>query len=243
MNNRKKPLTIISGILWVLVVVGIVIIFTDYTLVKKDKDPIFCIKYEVKENIDELFNSETMLRELDELLSYRYDEIDFIDESVDLGFECPLDLHCSYTRDQILVAMDFDKPGTVREGVKWLPDKKADIFFITLNKADKDYSPTTLYDDYSINEELFHWQSQSTTSSSSTTGQRYINHAKYGSKILLFVREYKTDRISGGAGIYTFLGTANYVNHTGDRPMSITWKLDKPIPAKFLKKTNKLMIG
>lgn len=52
MNNRKKPLTIISGILWVLVVVGIVIIFTDYTLVKKDKDPIFCIKYEVKENID-----------------------------------------------------------------------------------------------------------------------------------------------------------------------------------------------
>lgn len=198
---------------------------------------------EVKENIDELFNSETMLRELDELLSYRYDEIDFIDESVDLGFECPLDLHCSYTRDQILVAMDFDKPGTVREGVKWLPDKKADIFFITLNKADKDYSPTTLYDDYSINEELFHWQSQSTTTSSSATGQRYINHAKYGSKILLFVREYKTDRISGGAGIYTFLGTANYVNHTGDRPMSITWKLDKPIPAKFLKKTNKLMIG
>ena len=52
MNNRKKPLTIVSGILWVLVVVGIVIIFTDYTLVKKDKDPIFCIKYEVKENID-----------------------------------------------------------------------------------------------------------------------------------------------------------------------------------------------
>ena len=198
---------------------------------------------EVKDNINELFNSKIMLSELDELLSYRYNEIDFIDESVDLGFDCPLDLHCSYTRDQILVAMDFDKPSTVREGVKWLPDKKSDIFFITLNKSDKDYSPTTLYDDYSINEELFHWQSQSTTSASSPTGQRYINHSKKGSKILLFVREYKVDRISGGAGIYTFLGTAKYISHTGDRPMSITWKLDKPIPAKFLKKTNKLMIS
>lgn len=197
----------------------------------------------VKENISDLFKSEVMVKELDELLQYRYDEIDFVDEPVDLGFDCPLDLHCSYTRDQILVAMGFKNPSTVREGVKWLPDKNTDVFFITLNKSDKDYSPTTLYDDYSINEELFHWQSQSTTSSSSPTGQRYINHAKLGSNILLFVREYKSDRITGGAGIYTFLGKADYVRHTGDRPMSITWKLERPIPAKFLKKTNKLMIG
>lgn len=26
---------------------------------------------------------------------------------VDLGFECPIDLHCTYTRDQILVAMNY----------------------------------------------------------------------------------------------------------------------------------------
>ena len=197
----------------------------------------------VKTNITGLFNSDVMIGELDKLLEYRYNEIDFVDEPVDLGFECPLDLHCSYTRDQILVAMDFSKPSTVREGVKWLPEKNTDIFFITLNKSDKDYSPTTLYNDYSINEELFHWQSQSTTSSSSPTGQRYINHKKNGSQILLFVRDYKKDPIDGSAGIYTFLGKADYIKHTGDRPMSITWKLEKPIPAKFLKKTNKLMIG
>jgi len=58
-------------------------------------------------------------------LRYQLDGIDFIDEPVDIGFACPLDLHCTYTRDQILVAMDFDKPNTVREGVKWLEDKKA----------------------------------------------------------------------------------------------------------------------
>ena len=198
---------------------------------------------EVLDHLYALSDSPVLLGELQELLRYRYEQIDFIDEPVDLGFDCPLDLHCTYTRDQLLVALDFLKPSTVREGVKWLPEKKLDVFFVTLNKSDKDYSPTTMYNDYSINERLFHWQSQSTTAADSPTGQRYIHHRERGSKVLLFVREFKSDRINGGAAAYTFLGTANYVKHEGSRPMNITWKLDRPIPAKFLKKTNKLVVG
>ena len=101
-----------------------------------------------------------------ELLRYRYEQTDFIDEPVAVGFACPLDLHCIYTRDQLLVVLDFMKPTTVREGVKWLPDKKLDVLLITLNKSDKDYSPA---------------------------GQRYIHHRERGSRVLLFVREFKTD--------------------------------------------------
>lgn len=198
---------------------------------------------EVLDNLYSLSDSSVLLSELISLLQYRFEQIDFIDEPVGLSFDCPLDLHCTYTRDQLLVAMDFMKPATVREGVKWLPDKKLDVFFVTLNKADKDYSPTTMYNDYSINESLFHWQSQCTTVENSSTGQRYIHHVERGSKVLLFVREFKSDRVTGGAGAYTYLGTANYVKHEGSRPMNITWHLDRPIPAKFLKKTNKLVVG
>ena len=198
---------------------------------------------EVLDNLYALSDSTTLLGELISLLQYRFEQIDFIDEPVDLGFDCPLDLHCTYTRDQLLVAMDFMKPATVREGVKWLPEKQLDVFFVTLNKADKDYSPTTMYNDYSINESLFHWQSQSTTADNSPTGQRYIHHKERGSKVLLFVREFKSDRVTGGAEAYTYLGTANYVKHQGSRPMNITWLLDRPIPAKLLKKTNKLVVG
>lgn len=198
---------------------------------------------EVLDNLYTLSDSPVMLAELMELLRYQYDHIDFIDEPVQLGFDCPLDLHCTYTRDQLLVALDFLKPATVREGVKWLPEKGIDVFFVTLNKADKDYSPTTMYNDYSINESLFHWQSQSTTAADSPTGQRYIHHQERGSHVLLFVREFKTDRITGGAAPYTYLGAASYVQHEGSRPMNITWRLDRPIPAKFLKKTNKLVVG
>ena len=198
---------------------------------------------EMLEHLYDLADSPVMLQEVIELLQYRYEKIDFIDQPVDIGFDCPLDLHCTYTRDQLLVAMDFLKPATVREGVKWLPDKNLDVFFVTLNKADKDYSPTTMYNDYSINEHLFHWQSQSTTSDTSKTGQRYIHHQELGSKVLLFVREFKSDRLTGGAAAYTYLGTANYVKHEGSRPMNITWDLDYAIPAKYLKKTSKLLVG
>ena len=196
---------------------------------------------EVLQNLHSLSDSPVMLTELMELLQYKYDHIDFIDESVDLGFACPLDLHCTYTRDQILVAMDHMTPSNVREGAKWLPGKKIDVLFVTLNKSDRDYSPTTMYNDYSINENLFHWQSQSTTSDTSPVGQRYINHQKLGSKVLLFVREFKTD--IAGTAPYTFLGTAHYVRHNSSRPINIIWKLDRPIPAKYLKKTNKLVVG
>lgn len=109
---------------------------------------------EVLDNLYALSDSPVLLGELQALLQYQYDRIDFIDEPVDVGFDCPLDLHCTYTRDQLLVALDFLKPATVREGVKWLPEKQLDVFFVTLNKADKDYSPTTMYKDYSINESL-----------------------------------------------------------------------------------------
>lgn len=189
----------------------------------------------------EIKSNPVIYNELLEILKYNFNRIDFLDEKVELGFESPLDLHCTYTRDQILVSMDYMKPTTVREGVIFLSEKNLDIFFITLNKSDKDYSPTTMYDDYSINETLFHWQSQSTTSAESKTGKRYINHKKEGSKVLLFVREYKND--IAGTAPYTFLGLADYVTHEGSRPMSITWKLKKPIPSKFLKKTNKLVVG
>lgn len=195
---------------------------------------------EMADLLRKLSSMPTMLCELKQLVSYQLENIDFISENTDLGFDCPLELHCAYTRDQLLAALDVARPGTVREGVKWIAAKRIDVFMVTLNKSDREYSKTTLYKDYSISSTLFHWQSQSTTSDTSETGQRYINHRQRGSRVLLFVREQKTDSLSGKAQAYTFLGEASYVSHQGSHPMSIIWKLDHAIPARFLVKTNKM---
>lgn len=193
------------------------------------------------EGLHKIKSCKVLYDELIEVLKYSYNKIDFIDKAPMLDFDCPLNVYCNYSRDQIFAALDVNNPLSIREGVKFIADKKLDVLLNTLNKSSKQYSPTTMYNDYSINEWLFHWQSQSTTSAESPTGQRYINHKKLGSKVLLFVRENKKD-MYGNAETYTFLGTVNYVRHDGSNPMNIIWKLDNPIPAKFLKKTNKLVI-
>lgn len=149
--------------------------------------------------------------------------------------DVPLALHASYTREEILAALDWTSqgrvPSTMREGVAWCPGLNVDAFLITLKKSDTDYSPTTMYRDFALSPDLFHWESQSTTSSTSPTGQRYINHRKNGSHILLFVREAKTNSL--GTSPYLFLGPADYVTHEGDRPIAITWRLRRPMPMEM----------
>lgn len=197
----------------------------------------------LKQGINRLLNNKTMMSEVCDILTYNYKNLEFVDKKVDLGFECPLDLHCDYTTDVIMAAFGYyneDKKPAFREGVKYFEDKKTDIFFITLNKSDKDFSPSTLYEDYAINEKLFHWQTQSRTSVESSTGQRYINHLKTGNKIALFVREYKTR--DGLTSPFTYLGTCEYRSHSGNKPISFVWKLHEDIQAKLINKANKSII-
>ncbi|MGL5380190.1 DUF3427 domain-containing protein, partial [Clostridium sp.] len=197
----------------------------------------------LEEGIIKLLKNKVMMKEVCEVLKYNYNNLAFIDKKVNLGFICPLDLHCSYSRDAAMAVFGYynekAKPA-VREGVKYFANKKLDIFFITLNKSDKDFSPSTLYEDYAINEKLFHWQSQSTTSTESVTGKRYINHIKENSKVALFVREGKTK--DGITAPFTYLGLCNYRSHTGSKPISFVWELEEEIPASMINKANKSII-
>lgn len=197
----------------------------------------------LKESMLKLYGNRELYDEVLHILKINRDNIDFIEEKMNLNFPCPLELHCRYSRDEILSAVGYyeeNRKPAQREGVKYLEDKKLDIFFITLNKSEKDYSPSTMYEDYAISEELFHWQSQSTTSENSKTGQRYINHRKMGSKVVLFVREFNEE--DGLTSSYYCLGTANYVNHVGERPMSIVWRLEMGIPSNIIGGVNRAII-
>ena len=141
----------------------------------------------------------------------------------------PLRVHARYQREEILAALDFPRlPNSFREGVWYSRELNVDAFFITLKKSEADYSPTTMYADYPISRELFHWESQSTTSVNSPTGERYLTGT---STVLLFARQEPKDDF--GTSPYLFLGPATYVSHTGDRPIAITWRLETPMPMDF----------
>ncbi len=84
--------------------------------------------------------------------------------------DVPLRVHARCQREEILGALDFPRnPNSFREGVWYSREHNVDAFFITLKKSEADYSPTTMYRDYPISPTLFHWESQSTTSISSST--------------------------------------------------------------------------
>jgi superfamily II DNA or RNA helicase len=157
----------------------------------------------------------------------------------------PLAVHAEYTRDEILVGLGHwslaERPD-FREGVKHLAESKVDAFFVTLQKTENEYSPTTMYEDYAISHDLFHWQSQSTTSAESATAERYINHRQRGYTPLLFVRDSK-QLPSGIAAPYSFLGPCEYVSHAGSRPISVIWRMRYPIPARLLRTVEKQSVG
>jgi len=110
-------------------------------------------------------------------------------------------------------------------------EENAHIVFVTLTKTEGHYSPTTMYRDWAETPRIFHWDSQGRTSSVSKEGLRYINHARQGSAVHLFLRETKLPDRDLGVPPYLYAGEMTYVRHTGDRPMQIVWKLAKPLPA------------
>ena len=73
----------------------------------------------------------------------------------------------------------------------WNEPSQCELLFVTLKKSEALISPSTRYRDLALGPHLFHWESQSTTTAASTTGQRYIHHEARGSRVLLFVREQR----------------------------------------------------
>lgn len=195
----------------------------------------------IKEGIENVLEHPVFQDEIKQILEVLFESLETIELEPNLDFTCPLQVHSQYSTAQIMAGFDYyneEQSPAFREGVKYFKNKNLDIFFITLNKSEKDFSPSTLYEDYAINETLFHWETQSRVSEESPTGQRYIHHRQNGGKIALFVREYKKEKGSIPSP-FVFLGTANYIKHSGNKPMSFVWELEVEMPSYLVPRANK----
>lgn len=181
--------------------------------------------------INALWELDALIAELADLCAILVDRSKCLPRRLEIpGFEeTPLQVHCSYSRNEVLAALDVERPSSLREGVRYFEPNRTDLFFVTLRKHEREYSPSTLYHDYVLSPEEFHWESQSQTRETSTTGQRYIRHREQGSNIMLFCREGR--KVEGRTARYVCLGLADYLRHHGERPMQIVWRLQQPIPA------------
>ena len=199
----------------------------------------------LEESIRSIGVNPTMVSEIKDFLEYRIDEIGFKEIDCHLPYIHPLKIHSRYTRDQILSAFrfsTFEKKSPSREGVIENKDLNTELLFINLVKSEEDFSPTTMYDDYAINETLFHWQSQNSAGPETPKGLSYIQHEINDKLILLFVREKRVDEFGNTMG-YVFIGEGTLKEHYGSKPMSIEWELNEPIPNYLWHDAAKLRVG
>lgn len=177
-------------------------------------------------------------QEIAEIVSYLLSRLDIKTTLIGAEIIPGLELYGCYTREEVFTLVGRQtaevKMQGAASGVFNLPEHNATLLFVTLNKSEKDFSPSTQYNDYLINEEYFHWQSQNTDSHNNNGGRRYTEQSQTKNKIILFVREEKKDGFGNTSPFHCF-GLVDYVSSHDDFPMNVKWKLQKPAMAQYLK--------
>jgi superfamily II DNA or RNA helicase len=189
-------------------------------------------------SIEESFNraarNPSVMRDLEEVLAWADEGSRVGSTALKLPFPCPLELHATYGSDEIKAALGratFKSAGEAGSGVIRCPAIKAIVALITFQKSEKQFSPSTMYQDYPISRELLHWETQGQTSQASDTGQNLIHHQDRGQTMLFFVRSRK--RVDGITSPFTFLGPAKLVSFQSERPIQMVWRLDHSMPVEM----------
>lgn len=190
-----------------------------------------------EEALSELRSHPLFKQEVLELTHYLLSDLPFMTAPIAPDLPLGLELHGSYTREEVFILFgrqtEIKRMQGAMGGVFSIEERNLELLFVTLNKSDKDFSPSTQYDDYFIDEHHFHWQSPNTLAHDNR-GRRYLQQGKKPRRFILFVREHKMDDYRN-TSTFLCLGFVNYRSSYGDFPMSIKWELQEPAPAHLLK--------
>jgi len=188
----------------------------------------------VRDSLARIAQNPALLADAAEVLEWAAEESRVSPMTTALPFACPLELHARYGSLDISAALGLatlDRSGQTGVGVLHAPVLNAYAMLITFQKTEREFSPSTMYADYPISRELFHWESQSNTSQASPTGQNIIRHQQRGYTILLFARDVK--QRNGATVPFTYLGPADVERYESERPIKVVYRLRHPIPAEM----------
>lgn len=176
----------------------------------------------------------SILADLDEILAWTQDMTEVSGQIPELPFACPLELHAQYGIKEIQAAFgraNLETAGQTGVGSFHFSSVKTYALLVTFQKTEKDFSPSTMYADYPISRDLLHWESQSTTSQQSDTGQNLIYHRDREYTILVFARGQK--KRNGVTMPFTYLGPVERVSYESERPIKMVWRLRHAMPVEM----------
>ena len=143
--------------------------------------------------------------------------------------DTPLYLHAAYAREMLTAVgwLMAVRRAPFQTGVLPLTSRKTELLFVTLDKSEG-YHDRIAYRDYAISAERFHRQTQNSAGPDTPGGQRYLESSTNGWQFQLFARPRKGDA-------YRACGRVTLESAEGDRPMSIVWNLQTPLPARLFR--------
>lgn len=187
----------------------------------------------IEEAVQSASSLKWFMEELRFLVSLRLSQLSKTTTWLKVDDKAEIELYGCYSADEIHLLLENKLGRWQVFGTQYNTERKFAMVFVTLNKSDKEYSPSTLYEDYAISPEQFHWQSMNKVRRGSEEGQRIIEQRTNGWKYLLFVRDTKQDEY-GITNAYYCLGFMDYHSSHGECPMNVVWDMRNAIPGFVL---------
>ncbi|AXH10850.1 DNA repair helicase [Malaciobacter halophilus] len=136
-------------------------------------------------------------------------------------------LYEKYNMKNIALLCNLDKIHSSFRGSGQLKYKNDYFLFINLDKQNAVKSKR--YNNTFFTNDTFSWQTKPNATINKGDGQKLIDNKKYKIKIHIFVRKFITvDRKTQN---FIYLGLANTIKHEGEKPINLTLKLEKKLPA------------
>lgn len=147
-----------------------------------------------------------------------------------------LELHRTYNSKQISAAIG-QNGSVIMQGINYNRHTQLDSFFVTINKSETEFTPSTMYQDYAKSPKIFHWETPSRMTTDTREVQRYLDD---NSTKMIFIRQNKKANldvtgqydISNSTSYYTFLGPVKKaLGHENENPVGIDFEMEYEIPA------------
>ena len=187
----------------------------------------------IKNAVASLSSMDWYIEELSYMIELRLSQLSKTTQWLTVDEEAEIELYGCYSADEIHLLLESKLGRWQVFGTQYNMERKFAMVFVTINKSDKEYSPSTRYEDYAISANQFHWQSMNGVRIESEEGQRIIHQPTNGWKYILFVRDAKKDEYGNTNGYYC-LGFVDYHSSIGERPMNVVWNMQHSIPGFIL---------
>lgn len=219
-NRQKRFLKMLYYTIWL----------NDIESVNNDFDKHFASE---EDAVASVFGEEWFREELAFLVKLRISQLCKTTTWIQIDDQAEIELYGCYSADEIHILLE-DRPGRWQVlGTQYNHDRQFAMVFVTLNKSDRQYAPGTLYEDYAISANQFHWQSMNKVRVNSTEGQRIVDQRDNGWKFILFARDTKRDEFNN-TNAYYCLGLIDYDSSHGECPMNVVWNMRNSIPGFIL---------